>query len=135
MATFDTNQSSPRNVVLLDVTSGCTLRSPTFLSQPNHLAVIRTCYGTTRTPGTSQVLVFNVFTGKPVAIVASALPGTTFIRACQSIRPANMFCSESSRTFRPVPTISSSKGGTLWQSVEMRPPAPSGKRFRALSSW
>jgi hypothetical protein len=79
VATFDTNQSSRRNnVALLDVTSGCTLRSPTFLSQPNQLAVIRTCYATTRTPGASQVLVFNVFTGKPVAVVASAPPGATF---------------------------------------------------------
>jgi hypothetical protein len=78
VAMFDTNQSPPRNVGLLDVTSGCTLRSPTFLSQRNQLAVIQTCYGTTRTPGTSQVLVFNVFTGKPVAIVASASQGTTF---------------------------------------------------------
>lgn len=78
VATFDTNRSSPRDVLLLDVTSGCNLRSPTFLSQPNQLAAIRTCYATTRTPGTSQVLVFNVLTGKPVAIVASAPPGTTF---------------------------------------------------------
>ena len=78
VAVFETNQSSPRNVALLDVTSGCTLRSPTFLSQRNQLAVIRTCYGTARTPGTSQVLVVNVFTGKPVAIVASAPQGTTF---------------------------------------------------------
>jgi hypothetical protein len=78
VAMFDINQSSPRNVGLLDVTGGCTLTSPTFLSQGNQLAVIRTCYGTARTPGTSQVLVFNVFTGKPVAIVASSPQGTTF---------------------------------------------------------
>ena len=78
VATFDSSQSPPRNPALLDVTSGCTLRSPTFLSQPNQLAVIRTCYGTTRTPGTSQVVMVNVFTGKPVAMVASAPPGATF---------------------------------------------------------
>lgn len=78
VAMFDTNRSSPRNVGLLDVTSGCTLTSPTFLSQRSQLAVIQTCYGTARTAGTSQVLVFNVVTGKPVAIVASAPQGTTF---------------------------------------------------------
>jgi hypothetical protein len=78
VAMFDTNQSPPRNVGVLDVTSDCTLTSPTFLSPRNQLAVIRTCYGTPRIPGTSQVLVFNVFTGKSAAIIASAPQGTTF---------------------------------------------------------
>lgn len=78
VAMFDTNLPSPRNVGLLDGTSGCTLTSPIFLSHRRQLAVIRTCYGTARTVGTSQVLVFSVVTGKPVAILASAPQGTTF---------------------------------------------------------
>ncbi len=78
VAVFDTDQSTPKNIGLLDVTSGCTLASPTFLSPRNQLAVIRTCYGTARTAGTSQVLVFNVMTGRPVAVVVSAPRGATF---------------------------------------------------------
>ena len=78
VAIFDTNPSSLKQVELLDVASGCTLGSPTFLSQPNEIAAIRTCYGTARTSGTSQVLVFNAGTGKPTAVVASAPHGASF---------------------------------------------------------
>ncbi len=78
VAVFDTDQSTPKNVGLLNVTSGCTLASPTFLSRRNQVAAIRTCYGTARTSGTSQVLVFNAVTGKAVAVVASAPHGATF---------------------------------------------------------
>ena len=78
VAIFDTNPSSLRQVELLNVASGCTLDSPTFLSQPNEIAAIRTCYGTARTLATSQVLVFNAGTGKPTAVVASAPHGASF---------------------------------------------------------
>jgi hypothetical protein len=78
VAVFDTDQSPPEELGRLDVASGCTLTSPTFLPQPNELAAIRTCDGTTRTSGTSEVLAFNVVTGKPVAVVASAPHGATF---------------------------------------------------------
>jgi hypothetical protein len=78
VAVFDTNQSSPKELGRLDVTSGCTLTSPTFLSQPNELAAIRTCDGHAQTSGTSQVLAFNVVTGEPVAVVVSAPHGATF---------------------------------------------------------
>ena len=78
VAIFETNPSSLKQVELLVVTSGCTLASPTFLSQPNEIAAIRTCYGTARTSGTSQILVFNAATGKPTAVVASAPHGASF---------------------------------------------------------
>jgi hypothetical protein len=78
VAIYDTDQSSLNHVERLDVTSGCTLASPTFLSQPNEIAAIRTCYGTARTLGTSEVLVFNAATGKPTAVVASAPHGASF---------------------------------------------------------
>ena len=78
VAIFDTNPSSPQLLRLLDVTSGCTLASPTFLSQPNRVAVIRTCYATARTSGASQVLVFNIATGKPSALIASLPHGSSF---------------------------------------------------------
>ena len=78
VALFDTNQPSPKEVGRLAVASGCALTSPVFLSQPNEIAAIRTCYGTARTSGTSQVLVFSVMTGKPVAVVVSAPHGATF---------------------------------------------------------
>jgi hypothetical protein len=78
VAIFDTNPSSLKQVERLDVTSGCTLASPAFLSQPNEIAAIRTCYGTSQTSGTSQILVFNAATGKPTAVVASAPRGASF---------------------------------------------------------
>src|ERR1700722_6441682 len=78
VAIFDTSRSSPRKVGFLDPTSGCTLSSPTFFSPGSDLALIQTCYRTARTAGASQVLVFNIVTGKPVAIVAAAPRGTTF---------------------------------------------------------
>jgi hypothetical protein len=78
VAVIDTNQSSPKELERLDVTSGCTLTSPTFLSQPNELAAIQTCSGNAQTSGTSQVLAFNVVTGEPVAVVVSAPHGATF---------------------------------------------------------
>ncbi len=78
VAIFDTNPSSLKPVELLNVASGCALGSPTFLSQPNEIAAIRTCYSTARTSGTSQVLVFNAGTGKPTAVVASAPHGASF---------------------------------------------------------
>lgn len=77
VAIFDTNLSALKQVQLLDVTSGCNLGTPIFLSQPE-IAAIQTCYGTARTSGTSQVLVFNATTGKPTAVVASAPHGASF---------------------------------------------------------
>jgi hypothetical protein len=78
VAIFDINPSFVKQIRLLDVTSGCTLANPTFLSQPNEVAAIRTCYRTVGTSGASQVVVFNTATGKPSAVVASAPHGSTF---------------------------------------------------------
>jgi hypothetical protein len=78
VAIFDTEQSTPSKVSSLVVTRGCTLASPTFLSPPNKLAAIRTCFDKSGALGTSQALVFNIKNSKPVAIVASAPHGSTF---------------------------------------------------------
>lgn len=78
VAIYETNPSSLKQVELLDVPGGCTLASPTFLSHPNEIAAIRTCYSTARSSATSQVLVFNAATGKPTAVVASAPHGASF---------------------------------------------------------
>ena len=78
VAIFDTNPSFLKQLELLDVSGGCTLASPIYLSQPNEIAAIQTCYRTARTSGTSQVLVFNAATGKATEVVASAPHGASF---------------------------------------------------------
>ena len=49
MAIFDTNPSFLKQLELLDVSGGCTLASPIYLSHPNEIAAIQTCYRTART--------------------------------------------------------------------------------------
>jgi hypothetical protein len=78
VAVFDTDRSTPNKVASLVVTRGCTLASPTFLSSPNQLAAIRTCFDKSGALGTSQALVFNITSSNPVAIIASAPHGSTF---------------------------------------------------------
>jgi hypothetical protein len=62
----------------MQVTHGCRLTSPVFLSRPNELAVIRTCSGNVAETETNAALVFNTETGKPVSLIASAPRGSTF---------------------------------------------------------
>ena len=57
--------------------SGCRLASPVFLEQ-DQIAAIRTCYSSSGRVATSGALVFNVETGKAVALIAAAPPGSTF---------------------------------------------------------
>ncbi len=71
-------QASLRQGNAMQVTSGCRLTSPVFLSRPNELAVIRTCSGKSGETGTSAALVFNTETGKPVSFIASAQRGSMF---------------------------------------------------------
>jgi hypothetical protein len=71
-------QASLTQAKAMQVTSGCRLTSPVFLSRPNELAVIRTCSGNVGETETSAALVFNTETGKPVSLIASAPRGSTF---------------------------------------------------------
>jgi hypothetical protein len=62
----------------LTVETGCSLTSPVLLHRVNELAAIRTCYSSTGRLRSSQALVFNIATGNPVALIASAPHGSTF---------------------------------------------------------
>jgi hypothetical protein len=78
VALLNANQPSSKAVRLLSVKPACFLESPVFLSQHNQLAVIRSCYRTNGTYGPSRALVYNVATGRPEAVIASAPQGSTF---------------------------------------------------------
>ena len=71
-------QASLRKAKAMQVTIGCRLASPVFLSLPNELAVIRTCSGNVGETETSAALVFSTETDKPVSLIASAPRGSTF---------------------------------------------------------
>jgi hypothetical protein len=75
---FGATQPSSQIGRPLRVGTGCALSSPVFLHRANEIAVIRTCYGSTYRLRSSQALVFNVATGNPVALIASAPHGSTF---------------------------------------------------------
>jgi WD40 repeat protein len=74
---YDVTSSSFALAQAMHVAHGCTLSSPKFL-QSNQLAVIRTCPGANGSSGTSEAVAFDIATGKPSALIASAPRGSTF---------------------------------------------------------
>jgi WD40 repeat protein len=74
---LDVTQRSSETASSMKVAPGCRLVSPAFLTQ-DQIAAIRTCYSSTGKVRTSSALVFNVVTGKAVALIAAAPPGSTF---------------------------------------------------------
>ena len=70
--------ASPSKVLQMDVPPGCTLTNPAFLSNPNQLAAIRTCYHSSGSLAASSAVVFNVKSGKPMSLIVAAPPGSTF---------------------------------------------------------
>ena len=69
--------ASPSKVLQMDAPPGCTLTNPAFLSNPNQLAAIRTCYHPAGSLAASRALVYNVKTGKPMSLIVAAPPGST----------------------------------------------------------
>jgi hypothetical protein len=61
----------------MKVAARCRLANPAFLTQ-DRIAAIRTCYSSTGAVRTSSALVFDVGTGKAVALIAAAPPGSSF---------------------------------------------------------
>ena len=61
----------------MKVAARCRLANPAFLAQ-ERIAAIRTCYSSTGIVRTSSALVFNVVTGKAIALIANAPPGGAF---------------------------------------------------------
>jgi hypothetical protein len=75
---FEATQLSSQTGQPLRVATGCSLSSPVLLPRANELAAIRTCYSSAGRLRSSQALVFNVATGNPVALIASAPDGSIF---------------------------------------------------------
>jgi hypothetical protein len=74
---LDVTRRSSENGSSMKVAARCRLASPVFLAR-DQIAAIRTCYGSSGSLRTSSALVFNVVTGKAVALIAAAPPGSTF---------------------------------------------------------
>jgi Tol biopolymer transport system component len=74
---FDVTRQSSEPGSSLQVAARCRLASPAFLTQ-DRIAAIRTCYSSTGAVRTSSALVFNVGTGRAVAVIAAAPPGSSF---------------------------------------------------------
>jgi hypothetical protein len=74
---FDVTRPSSETVSSLKVAAGCRLASPAFLTQ-DQIAAIRTCDSSTGKLRTSSALVFSIATGRPVALIAAAPPGSNF---------------------------------------------------------
>ncbi len=62
----------------LATSAGCRLTSPAFFPHTDQLAAIRTCYSSIGILRASTALVFNINAGRPVALIATAPPGSLF---------------------------------------------------------
>jgi len=74
---FDVTRQSSHPGSLMKVPARCRLASPAFLTQ-DRIAAIRTCYSSTGAVRTSSALAFNVGTGRALALIAAAPPGSSF---------------------------------------------------------
>jgi hypothetical protein len=72
----DTTRPPYRSELSLKASSDCRLSNPAFFPHTDQLAVIRTCYSSTGILRTSAALVFNINAGRPVALIATAPPGS-----------------------------------------------------------
>lgn len=75
---FDATRPPYRTVLSLKVSAECRLTSPAFFPHTDQLAAIRTCYSSTGILHASTALVFNINAGEPVALIATAPPGSLF---------------------------------------------------------
>jgi hypothetical protein len=74
---LDVTRQSFKTGSSMKVAADCRLASPVFLTQ-DQIAAIRTCYSSSGALRTSSALVFNVGTGKAMALIAAAPTGSTF---------------------------------------------------------
>jgi hypothetical protein len=72
------SQTAPGAATRMKAPEGCTLSDPAFVSTQNQVAVIRNCEDTLGNATSSDVLVFDVATGQPVARIAAAPGGGRF---------------------------------------------------------
>lgn len=75
----DATRPPYRTELSLEQSAPCRLTSPAFFPHTHQLAAIRTCYGSTGILRTSTALVFNINTGRPVALIATA-PSRSFFQ-------------------------------------------------------
>ncbi len=74
----DATRPPYRTELSLEQSADCRLTSPAFFPHTHQLAAIRTCYSSTGNLRTSTALVFNINTGRPVALIATAPSGSLF---------------------------------------------------------
>jgi dipeptidyl aminopeptidase/acylaminoacyl peptidase len=74
---LDVTRQSAEAGSSMKVGGRCRLANPVFLTQ-EQIAVIRTCYSRTGRERSSSALVFDIGTGKAVALIVAAPPGSSF---------------------------------------------------------